>query len=155
MTGPCHYRGVCYLLSCSWDLTRAFYNLFLYNTRAGRLKSSTRREAGLGLAATSLPPVYIFLGKRPLTATHAAHEWLCRSSEARRGKSTGRSRHRSPGLKTRARMLLLSFNSTKLRGCVSRNNGFRRDHINSELLAGCERERTPRKAERIRGKSKL
>lgn len=74
------------MLSCSWDLTRAFYNLFLYNTRAGRLKSSTRREAGLGLAATSLPPVYIFLGKRPLTATHAAHEWLCRSSEARRGK---------------------------------------------------------------------
>lgn len=36
------------LLSCSWDLTRAFYNLFLYNTQDGRLKTSTRRKAGAG-----------------------------------------------------------------------------------------------------------
>lgn len=37
-------------LSCPWDLTRAFYNLFLYNTRKERLKTNTRLKMGLGLA---------------------------------------------------------------------------------------------------------
>lgn len=36
------------LLSCSWDLTRAFYDLFLYDTRNERLKTKTRLEAGVG-----------------------------------------------------------------------------------------------------------
>lgn len=41
-------------LSCSWDLTRAFYNLFLYNTQNERLKTSTRLNAGVGTTRTSL-----------------------------------------------------------------------------------------------------
>lgn len=40
-------------LSCSWDLTRAFHNLFLYNTQNERLKANTRLKAGFGLAKVS------------------------------------------------------------------------------------------------------
>lgn len=50
-------------LSCSWDLTRAFYNLFLYNTQNERLKTNARLKAGAGTSHSFSPDVfYIFLG---------------------------------------------------------------------------------------------
>lgn len=60
VTGPCHYHQLVLFLSCSLDLTRAFYNLFLYNTQKERLNSNTRLKAGVRLAT-------IILGKWPGT----------------------------------------------------------------------------------------
>ena len=45
-------------LSCSQDLTRAFHNLFLYNTRNERLKTSTRRKAGVGTSNDLSPDAF-------------------------------------------------------------------------------------------------
>lgn len=52
-------------LSCSWDLTRAFYNLFLQNTQKERLKTNTRLKAGVGTGSNFSPDAFpIFLGKK-------------------------------------------------------------------------------------------
>lgn len=61
VTGPCHYHRLVLFLSCFLDLTRAFYDLFLYNTQKERLKSNTRLKAGVRLAT-------IILRKGPGTA---------------------------------------------------------------------------------------
>lgn len=45
-------------LSCSWDLTRAFYNLFLYNTQNERLKAKTRLKAGVGSSHDFSPEAF-------------------------------------------------------------------------------------------------
>lgn len=57
-------------LSCPWDLTRAFYNLFLYNTQNERLKTKTRLRAGVGSSNDFSPDGILNLpGKEgPLTA---------------------------------------------------------------------------------------
>lgn len=57
-------------LSCPLDLTRAFYNLFLYNTQKERLKSNTRLEAGVRLATIILRegPQTAFLHRCPTVA---------------------------------------------------------------------------------------
>lgn len=50
-------RGVLFL-SCPWDLTRAFYNLFLYNTQKERLKTKTRLKGGVGSSKDSSPDAF-------------------------------------------------------------------------------------------------
>lgn len=45
-------------LSCSWDLTRAFYNLFLYDTQNERLKTKPRLEAGVGSSKAFSPGAF-------------------------------------------------------------------------------------------------
>lgn len=45
-------------LSCPWELTRAFYNLFLYNTQKERLKTKTRLKAGVGSSKDFSPDAF-------------------------------------------------------------------------------------------------
>lgn len=52
-------------LSCSWHLTRAFHNLFLYNTQNERLKTGTRLKVGVGTSNYLSPDASsIFPGKK-------------------------------------------------------------------------------------------